>query len=274
MAKKGVYVDLNQLADVLMRKKKKKRRRKKAIKGVPATQAQALQQETTRNAMIRTPYAQQTLYGSGSFNVAGDKFDAGIQAERQVGQLKQEISGIERMGAKEIDQLKEQLTGVAGGLAGVESGLQLIMDKSTEPKMKRRVGAPKKNRSVKLRNVRKAGYKADAQVEAQAQVSANLNRPPAPAISSVGEGIATIGDGIISAEGKQGGGGVAPATVKLNKDGTPRKPRTVKPKSDAGKLRPEQLAPFTPNFQNASLAQEQPVLTDVLQQGGVDMGQE
>jgi hypothetical protein len=266
MAKKGVYVDLNQLADVLMRKKKKKkRRRRKAVKGVPVTQAQVLQQETTRNAMIRTPYAQQTLYGAGNFNVAGDKFDAGIQAEKRVEGITQQISGIERMGAKEIDQLKEQITGVAGGLAGVESGLQLIMDKSTEPKMKRRVGAPKKNKSVKLRS-RRGAMKADAQVQADAQVSSNLNRPLAPAISTVGEGIITMGDGIISAEGKQGGGGVALATVKINKDGTPRKPRTVKPKSDTGKLRPEQLAPFTPNFQNKASAQEQPVLTDVLQQ--------
>jgi hypothetical protein len=198
--------------------------------------------------MIRTPYAQQTLYGSGNFNVAGDKFDAGIQAEKRVEGITQQISGIERMGAKEIDQLKEQLT-------GVESELQVIMDKSTEPKMKKKVGAPKKNRSVKLRS-KGGAVKANAQVEANAQVSANLNRPVRPEVSSVGDGIATFGDGIISAEGKQGGGGVAPDVIMSPRTGKPVRQYIRKPKQEA----------MTANFQNASLAQEQPVLTDVLQQ--------
>jgi len=258
MAKKGVYVDLNQLADVLMRKKKKKRRRRKAVKGVPATQSQALQQETTRNAMIRTPYAQQTLYGAGNFNQAGDKFDAGIQAEKRVEGITQQITGIEKLGARELGQLKEQLT-------GVESGLQLIMDKSTEPKVKRGRGAPRKNKSLKMRG-RVGAVKANAPIEAQAQVSANLNRPSAPAFSTVGEGVATFGDGVISAEGKQGGGGVAPDVIMSPRTGKPVRQYNRKAKGMTG------MAEATPNYQQVLLEQQQPNLTDILQQGGGDTG--
>jgi hypothetical protein len=269
MAKKGVYVDLNQLADVLMRKKKKKRRRRR-VRQPMATQAQ---QESTRNPMIRTPYAQQTLYGAGNFNVAGDKFDAGIQAEKQVGQLKQEISGIEKNVEKQVETGKAVVADIRKQL---DTELQLIMDKSTEPTAKRSRGRPKKNLSIKNRSSGMvATIKANAPVVAQAQVSTKMNRPKRPAISTVGSGMVTAGDGIVSAEGNQGGGGVAPDDVVVTSDVSEpvaevkTKRKYVKSglfkKSDVGKLKPEQLAPFTPNFQNKASAQQEQKITDVLQ---------
>jgi hypothetical protein len=260
MAKKGVYVDLNQLADVLMRKKKKKRRRRR-VRQPLATQAQ---QESTRNPMIRTPYAQQTLYGAGNFNVAGDKFDAGIQAEKQVGQLKQEISGIEKSGKAVVEDIENRLG---------DTELELIMTKEEVKKLR---GRPKKNLSVKNRgNVATNKNKANAPVVAQAQVSTKMNRPKRPAVSTVGAGIVTAGDGIVSAEGNQGGGGVAPDDVVVTLDVSEpvaevkAKRKYVKSgnykKSNVGKLKPEQLAPFTPNYQNKASAQQEQKITDVLQ---------
>jgi hypothetical protein len=165
--------------------------------------------------------------------------------------LKQEITGVKETGKAVVAEIEKRLG---------DTELELIM---TQAEVKRARGRPKKNMSMKNRG-RKAVYKADAQVEAQAQVSTKMNRPLAPAISSVGEGIATIGEGIISAEGKQGGGGVAPDVIMSPRTGKPVRQYIRKPKQEA----------MTANFQNASMAQEQPVLTDVLQQGGVDMGQE
>ena len=231
MAKKGVYDDLNQLADVLMRKKKKKRRRRKAVKGVPATQAQALQQETTMNAMIRTPYSQQTLYGAGNFNVAGDKFDAGIQADKKIKELeakyhKEQGDAINRMLKNPIDVPNSELDII--DLGGGETA---------------RVSTTR------------------------AQTSTKLNRPARPAVSTVGEGIITMGDGIISAEGKQGGGGVAsPAPYGFKPDGSPykRKPKNFGMMTG--------IAEATPNYQNIILNKQEQKITDVLQGGGGDIG--
>ena len=250
MAKKGVYVDLNQLADVLMRKKKKKRRRRRV------RQPQA-QQESTRNPMIRTPYAQQTLYGAGNFNVAGDKFDAGIQAEKQVGQLKEQITGDEKNIDKQVETGKAVVADIKKQF---DTELQVIME---QEKIKRGRGRPRKNLSIKNRG-RVATVKANAPVEAQAQASTKMNRPARPAVSTVGEGVITLGEGIVSAEGKQGGGGVALDDVVITSE-VRMSQRTGKPVRQYNK---------TPNYQNKASSKQEQKLTDVLQGGGEVMGEE
>lgn len=129
MEKKPVALDLNQFADILAKKLKKKikRKRKKRFNVIDLTSQHAKISKTAYNKLNeqrqqllekklmtveerhragllnsgdhtidqrRIPYRQQVLYGTGSFNQLGDRFDAGISADKKIKDLETQLQEV------------------------------------------------------------------------------------------------------------------------------------------------------------------------------------
>ena len=242
MTKKGVFVDLNQLADVLTRQKKKRRKRRKQVQQKNRFITTDL---TAQNAMISrhsydlqhqpTPYRQQALYANGDLNRFGDRYDAGVSAEKG-------LKSLEEKGMKALEEIY------------TNSPLKVKSGDVKLPKTKH-------NTTVK-RGHKTPNFKKTVIHPALPTKPLVTGAPPTQVFNS-GFGASTRADGMTFHEATQGGGGVAEgaqdAPYGLRKDGLPKKRPGRKAVTSV-------YAEATPTYQNVLNSQQQPSLTDVLQQ--------
>jgi hypothetical protein len=239
VAPKTRFQQITDVKAVISRLAKKKELEDKAMEEKRILEARLLALEGKRPLDDRTPYAQRTLYGSGNFNRAGDKYDVGIKQQEQEKKITQLAEQLE-----EIDLNTLQATGEPLTLRGDKGELERA--KKTAVKLRGSGRGSRKNRTVNITSIQPASNTDPKVREPDTVVAPLMTRGDRGGIATINEAVNTSPFG-------------------LKKDGTPYKRRPNQPKGMTG------IAEATPNYQNSLIQQQQQNLTDVLA-SEADMG--